>query len=156
MRIHLVAVGTRMPGWVDEGFREFARRLPSEVPLELREIPAGRRGKGIPPARAIAEEGSRMLGALPKEARVVALEVDGRPWSTADLARQLRDWQTDGRDIALLVGGPDGLAPECRARAVLRWSLSPLTLPHALVRVVIAEQIYRAWSINAGHPYHRE
>lgn len=114
-----------------------------------------KRTKAADTGRLIQQEGERMLGALPKGARVVALDVRGRPWSTQQLAGQLEAWMAGGRDVALLVGGPDGLAPECLERAEQTWSLSPLTLPHPLVRVVVAEQLYRAWSITQGHPYHR-
>lgn len=155
MRIHLIAVGTRMPGWVQEGYREYAGRMPPECSLHLVEIPPGRRGKGADVARAVREEGERMLAAVPRDARAVALEVEGRSWSTEALAQRLGDWLQDGRDLALLVGGPEGLSEACRARAELQWSLSPLTLPHSLVRVIVAEQLYRAWSVLQGHPYHR-
>ncbi len=156
MRIRLIAVGNRMPGWVEEGYREYARRLPRECALELVEIPPGRRSRNADIARILREEGERMLAAIPKGARPVALDVGGRAWDTPGLARQLGAWLEEGRDLALLVGGPEGLAPEVRARAELSWSLSPLTLPHPLVRVVVAEQVYRAFSLLRGHPYHRE
>jgi 23S rRNA (pseudouridine1915-N3)-methyltransferase len=155
MRIHLVAVGTRMPAWVTTGYTEYARRLPRECSLQLVEIPVSKRRKSLPAARAMQEEGQLMLAAIPAGCLVVALDVAGRTWSTEVLAVRLQDWMAGGRDVALLVGGPDGLAPECLAIAELTWSLSALTYPHALVRIVVAEQFYRAWSINAGHPYHR-
>ncbi len=155
MRIHLIAVGARMPAWVTQGFEEYARRLPADCALQLVEIAAGKRGKNADIARITRDEGERTLAAIPKGALVVALDVKGRAWSTEQLSRQLDSWLHDGRDIALLVGGPEGLAPECLARAEQRWSLSPLTLPHPLVRIVVAEQLYRAWSILNGHPYHR-
>lgn len=156
MRILLIGAGTRPPAWVEAGFQDYARRLPPECRLELAEIPLGRRGKGQDPARAIASEGQRMLQAIPAGSRVLALDLAGQAWSTADLARKLGDWLAQGRDLALLVGGPDGLASACLERAETRWSLSPLTFPHALVRVLLAEQLYRAWSLLRGHPYHRE
>jgi len=155
MRIHLFAVGTRMPAWVSTGFREYAKRLPRECSLRLVEITPGRRGKSIPVERAIGEEGQQMLAALPRDCLVVALDVQGKSWTTPVLAARLQDWMSGGRDVALLVGGADGLASDCLARADLSWSLSKLTYPHALVRIIVAEQLYRAWSINAGHPYHR-
>lgn len=155
MQIHLLAVGTRMPDWVTQGYEEFAKRLPPECRLRLVEIPAGKRGKGADLNRLIKEEGERMLAAIPKGARVIALDVQGDAWATAQLAQRLDEWRHDGRDIALLVGGPDGLAPPCLERAAERWSLSKLTFPHPLVRIVIAEQLYRAWSILQNHPYHR-
>ncbi len=155
MRIHLIAVGTRMPAWVVQGYEEYARRLPAECALHLVEIAAGKRGKNADIARVTRDEGERMLAAIPKGARVVALEVDGRAWSTEQVAEQLDGWRHAGGDLALLVGGPEGLAPACRAQAGQSWSLSPLTLPHPLVRILVAEQLYRAWSILQHHPYHR-
>jgi 23S rRNA (pseudouridine1915-N3)-methyltransferase len=155
MRLYLVAVGTRLPAWQQEGFAEYTRRLPRECALELVEIPAARRSKSSHTRRAVETEGERMLSALPRDTHVVALDQDGRSHSTEELARLLSRWLEGGRDVALLVGGADGLAPDCLARAEARWSLSPLTLPHGLVRVLVAEQLYRAWSILQGHPYHR-
>jgi 23S rRNA (pseudouridine1915-N3)-methyltransferase len=155
MRIHLIAVGTRMPSWVTAGYSEYARRLPRECSLQLIEIPVSKRRKSLPAARAMQEEGQQMLAAIPADCLVITLDVTGRNWSTEVLAERLQDWMAEGHDVALLVGGPDGLAPDCLARADLSWSLSALTFPHALVRIIVAEQLYRAWSINAGHPYHR-
>ena len=155
MRISLIAVGTRMPEWVEQGYQEYARRLPADYALQLVEIAAGKRGKGADIARITQQEGEKMLAAIPKGARVVALDVQGRGWSTEQLAQAMDEWRHDGRDVALLVGGPEGLAPECLTRAEQRWSLSKLTLPHPLVRIVVAEQLYRAWSILHHHPYHR-
>jgi 23S rRNA (pseudouridine1915-N3)-methyltransferase len=155
MRIALIAVGTRMPDWVEQGYQEYARRLPADYALQLVEISAGKRGKGADIARITQQEGEKMLAAIPKGARVIALDVQGRGWSTEQLAQAMDEWRHDGRDVALLVGGPEGLAPECLAQAEQRWSLSPLTLPHPLVRIVVAEQLYRAWSILHHHPYHR-
>ena len=156
MHIHLVAVGTRMPSWVSEGYAEYAKRLPRECTLKLVEIPLGKRSKHQPVERAVEEEGQKMLAALPRDCQVIALEVQGANWSTQQLSRELESWLTAGRDVALLVGGPDGLAPACQQRAGSAWSLSPLTLPHPLVRVVLAEQLYRAWTLYKGHPYHRQ
>ena len=155
MRIHLIAAGNRMPGWIDEGFREYARRLPSECALQLTEIPLGKRTKTADIDRLRRQEGEKMTAAVPKGALTVALEVNGRPWSTEQLSERLGKWLAEGRNMALLVGGPEGLDPEISRRADQRWSLSPLTLPHPLVRVVVAEQIYRAWTLLKGHPYHR-
>ena len=155
MNIHLLAVGTRMPAWVTTGYEEYARRLPPECRLRLVEIPPGKRSKSQSVERVKAEEGRRLLAAVPPQSRVIALDVAGQSWSTDTLTARLSDWLQGGRDIALLVGGPDGLATECLERAELRWSLSALTLPHALVRVVVAEQLYRAWTVLSGHPYHR-
>lgn len=155
MRVHLVAVGTRLPAWQQEGFAEYAKRLPRECALELVEIPAARRSKNTDTRRAVKTEGERMLAVLPRDALVIALDQGGRSHDTEELARLLARWLEQGRDVALLVGGADGLAPDCLTRAEARWSLSPLTLPHGLVRVLLAEQLYRAWSILQGHPYHR-
>ena len=153
--MRLVAAGTRMPGWVSDGFDSYVRRLPRELSLELMQIPLGHRLKGGPSDRAVAAEGERMLAAS-RGHRVVCLEVTGQALSTPQLAARLRGWMNAGQPVALLIGGPDGLSPDCRAAASLEWSLSPLTLPHGLVRVVVAEQIYRAWTVIKGHPYHRE
>jgi 23S rRNA (pseudouridine1915-N3)-methyltransferase len=144
-----------MPSWVQQGYQDYAKRLPRECCLRLVEIPPGKRGKNADIARAMRDEGQRMLAAIPKGARVIALEVDGLTWSTGQLAQQLDSWLAGGQDIALLVGGPEGLAAEARAAAQQTWSLSPLTLPHPLVRVLLSEQIYRAWSMLQNHPYHR-
>ena len=155
MNIHLIAVGEKMPGWVQAGYLEFAKRLPAESALRLVEVPAGKRGKNADIPRILRSEGERMLAAVPKGARIVALDVAGRAWSTEALAAELETWLADGRDVALLVGGPEGLDPACLAASEQRWSLSPLTFPHPLVRVILAEQLYRAWSIVRNHPYHR-
>lgn len=155
MRIHLLAVGHRPPAWVEQGYREFARRLPPECSLDLLEIPAGHRSRNVDIARLVELEGERLLAAAPSGASLVALDVEGQQWDTPQLAARLNRWMHDGRDVALLVGGPDGLSRTCLDRADITWSLSPLTLPHALVRVIVAEQIYRAWTIIRGHPYHR-
>ncbi len=155
MNIHLISVGTRMPKWVEQGFTEYAKRMPAECSLKLVEIPAGHRGKGADISRAVRDEGKRMLKAIPRDCLVIALEVKGREWSTEQLANKLTDWMGSGRDLVLLVGGPEGLATSCRERADMLWSLSPLTMPHPLVRVVLAEQLYRAWSLMSNHPYHR-
>jgi 23S rRNA (pseudouridine1915-N3)-methyltransferase len=155
MQIHLVAVGQRMPEWVEAGFGEYARRLPRECRLTLREIPAGRRTKGADLKRLIEQEGARQLAAAPAGARVVALDRTGRQMNTEQLAAELKKRLAGGRDLVLLVGGPEGLSAECLKRADETWSLSLLTLAHPVVRVVVAEQIYRAWSILKGLPYHR-
>jgi len=156
MRIHLLAVGERMPAWVNEAFGEYAGRLPGECSLNLREIPALKRGKNADLARIAQEEGARLLEAIPRDCFVVALDERGRSFSTTQLSQRLDDWMHSGRDLALLVGGPEGLTDACRDRADLTWSLSSLTFPHPLVRVILAEQLYRAWSLLRGHPYHRE
>lgn len=155
MRIHLIAVGTRMPAWVEQGYADYAGRLPKDIKLELVEIPLGQRGKNADLARVKQAEGEKVLKALPREALAVALDERGESWSSTELAGELKRWLQEAPDVALLIGGPDGHAPEVLARAQRRWSLSRLVLPHALVRVLVAEQIYRAWSLLANHPYHR-
>lgn len=154
MRIRLLAVGRRMPKWVTTAYEDYARRLPRECRLELVEIAPGRRAGGDV-ARAIAEEDRRLRAAIGADTQVIALTVDGRPWTTEGLADDMRAWLADGRDRALMIGGPDGLGPDSLAAAEARRSLSALTLPHPLVRVIAAEQLYRAHSILSGHPYHR-
>lgn len=156
MRIQLIAVGTKMPAWVTQGYQEYAQRFPGDCQLTLKEIPAGKRGKNSDIPRILAKEGEQTLAAIPKGERIVALDVLGKPWDTPMLAQQLQKWQMDGRNVSLLVGGPEGLDPSCLKAAEQRWSLSPLTLPHPMVRVVVAEALYRAWSLNNNHPYHRE
>ncbi len=155
MRIHLLAVGTRHAPWVTTGFQHYAIRLPRECPLRLTEVPTAKRTRTTPAAGPLEKEGARLLAAVPNGARVLALDRLGQPWDSRALSAAINGWMLDGRDVALLVGGPDGLAPACLARAENTWSLSPLTLPHGLVRVVIAEQLYRAFSLLRGHPYHR-
>lgn len=155
MRLKLIAVGQKMPDWVNEGFREYARRLPPEMPLELIEIPLAKRGRNADVARLVEREGDLMLQAVHDNDWIVALDIPGKAWSTETLSEQMQRWQMQGQNLALLVGGPDGLAPACRDRAAQSWSLSTLTLPHPLVRVLVAEQLYRAWTITRNHPYHR-
>ena len=159
MKVVLAAVGTRMPAWVDAAFRDYAKRLPAACRLALREVPVAYRGtaarKGGNVAEGVRREGEGLLRAAPAGARIVALDERGAVWSTAELAQRLAAWLAEGRDTALLAGGPDGLASACLQRAELRWSLSRLTFPHALVRVIVAEQVWRAWSLLDGHPYHR-
>lgn len=154
MRLIVIAAGTRLPEWVNAGFQEYAGRLGNDYRLELKEIALGQRSAGAP-QQAIAREGERMVSALPASCYVVALQVDGRSMSSEQLAKFLESRAQDGRDVAFCIGGPDGLAPQINERADLRWSLSALTLPHALARVVVAEALYRAVSIIKRHPYHR-
>ncbi|MES9966765.1 MAG: 23S rRNA (pseudouridine(1915)-N(3))-methyltransferase RlmH [Sedimenticola sp.] len=155
MNIHLISVGNKMPRWVQEGYLEYAKRLPGECSLKLVEIAPGHRGKSADIARTLRDEGERMLKAIPGNCQVIALDVKGKAWNTEQLSDRLGDWMNEGRDLALLIGGPEGLAEACLQRADGRWSLSALTMPHPLVRVVVAEQLYRAWSILRNHPYHR-
>lgn len=156
MKLQLVAVGTKMPDWVEKGFREYQRRFPRDMALELVEIPAGKRGKNADIARILQKEGEQMLAAIPKGNHIVSLDLPGKNWETPELAKQLTRWQLDGRDVSLLIGGPEGLSPDCKQAADQSWCLSALTLPHPLVRIITAESLYRAWSINNNHPYHRE
>lgn len=155
MRFHLVAVGTKTPQWVAAGVDDYARRLHGGARLEIHEVAAGARGGGADPERARAEEARRLRGALPRRAYRIALDVRGQRVDSEVIAGRLREWNREGAEIAFLVGGPEGLAPELLAESDERWSLSPLTLPHALVRIVLAEQLYRAVSILHNHPYHR-
>jgi 23S rRNA (pseudouridine1915-N3)-methyltransferase len=156
MRIKLIVVGKKMPNWVEQGYQEYAKRLPREISLELIEIPLAHRGKNPDIKRLMDKEGEQMLATVKPQEHNVALEVTGKAMTTEQLAKRLAFWQASGKDINLFVGGPDGLSPACQQSANEAWSLSPLTLPHPLVRVILAETLYRAWSVNAGHPYHRE
>jgi 23S rRNA (pseudouridine1915-N3)-methyltransferase len=155
MKINLVAVGNKMPTWVTQAFEEYSRRLPRECQLQLVEIAPARRSKNAQPLQWMKEEAERILAAIPDNHLVIALEVTGKSWSTETLSQNMENWLSDGRDVSLMVGGPDGLDPQCLQRADLKWSLSALTLPHPLVRIVLAEQIYRGWTILQNHPYHR-
>lgn len=154
MRLKIIAVGTRVPDWVATGFDEYLRRMPRDNRVELIAVPAADRRKARPVTDWQEEEAARLQSAA-TGCQIVALDERGRSFSTDALARRLEGWRMDGRDVAFLIGGADGLAPHVRQQADLIWSLSPLTLPHALVRVVLAEQLYRAWTIMIGHPYHR-
>lgn len=155
MKCRLIAAGTRLPDWVNEGFREYQKRLRAPLVLELEEIPIPKRRPGENPQRAVAQEGASMLATIRPQDYVVALEIGAPSMSTAALGAWLATRLREAKPLALLIGGPDGLAAGCLERADQHWSLSPLTLPHALVRVVVAEQLYRAMSLLAGHPYHR-
>lgn len=155
MRIRLLAVGSKMPAWVEEGVETYRKRLPREFALEIEEIALGQRGKNADIAKARAQEGQRIRDKLRADEYVVALEVKGKPWTTEQLAQEADVWRMSGQDVVLLVGGPDGLEPSLSAEADKTWSISPLTLPHPLVRVMLAEQLYRAWTLLVGHPYHR-
>jgi 23S rRNA (pseudouridine1915-N3)-methyltransferase len=155
LRLELIAASNRQPGWVDSGYAEYADRFRGRCTLELKVLPLARRTSSAAPERALAEEGARMARAIPAGAHVVALAEAGKPLSTKELAAKLERWSELGAPVALLLGGPDGIGPEALARAGERWSLSPLTLPHGLARVVVAEALYRAWSLLQNHPYHR-
>lgn len=161
MKVHLIAVGTRMPAWVEEAVGEYRKRLPKNFELIITEVPLARRGKGANKgagdvARWCEAEGKALLGATSPGQFKVALDVKGKALSTEAMADRVRQVMEQGRDLALLVGGPDGLSGQCLGEADESWSLSALTMPHTVVRIVVAEQIYRVWSVLNGHPYHRE
>lgn len=155
MKIKLIAVGTRMPGWVDEAVEEYVRRLPGDFSLQVRAVPMARRGRNADAGKARQQESDSLLGQVDDRDTVVVLDVEGQRHTTDSLALRMAGQQQRGSDLALLVGGPDGLDARCLQRADERWSLSDLTLPHPLVRVVLAEQLYRVWTVLQGHPYHR-
>lgn len=155
MKLRLLAVGNKMPDWVEQGFHEYARRLPKDCTIELVEISPGHRGKNASIDKAMQQEAEALRKAIRPNDHVVALAVNGKPWSTEQLSGQLEDWRGLGCDVALLIGGPDGMTDDIMKLAKQRWSLSALTLPHPLVRVLLSEQIYRAWTILQGHPYHK-
>ncbi len=155
MKLHLLAVGQKMPAWVQQGCAEYDKRMPPHLKIQLKEIPPAQRAQKKPVAQYREEECQRLAAALPPQAHVVMLDVTGKAWSTEELAQQLDGWQQLGQPVALTIGGPDGYTEAFRQQAQQRWSMGPLTLPHPLVRVVLYEQLYRAYSILAGHPYHR-
>lgn len=155
MKITLVSIGSKPPAWVEDGSQEYFKRLKGQLDLKLIDLPLGKRSKNTDIKKTIAAEGDAMLNVIQNKDVVIALEVTGKAWSTGQLAKNLSHWQMQGDNITLLIGGPDGLDPRCAARADQSWSLSNLTLPHPLVKVILAEQLYRAWSILNNHPYHR-
>jgi 23S rRNA (pseudouridine1915-N3)-methyltransferase len=155
MRILIVAVGTRMPAWVGAGFEDYRARMPREVCFELIEVKPERRAAGMPVERLLAAERERIRAALPKGCCTVVLDERGRALTSGQLAAQLRRWREAGRDLAFVIGGADGIAAEVKSQADMLLSLSPMTLPHGLARVALAEQLYRAHTISSGHPYHR-
>lgn len=155
MKLLIVAVGQRMPDWAQSAYDDYAKRLPPELRVEIRTVKTETRGPKTLET-LLAAERERIQAVLPRGCRVVVLDERGTTLTTQALAEQLRGWQLEATDVALVIGGPDGLEPAFRAAAHQRIRLSDLTLPHALARVLLIEQLYRAWSINAGHPYHRE
>lgn len=155
MRLLLLAIGQKMPAWITGGFDEYARRMPPHLKLDLVERPVSPWASRGDVARSMREEAQVLRAAIPEDARIIALDERGSAWTTRQLSERLADWQMDGRDMVFLIGGPDGLDPPLCDEAHARWSLSKLTLPHPLVRVIVAEQLYRAWSLLSGHPYHR-
>ncbi len=155
MKIRLLCVGTRMPDWVEAGVEEYRKRLPRDFELQVQEVPLAQRGKSGDGAQARLKEGEALLKLIGKGEHVVALDVLGKSFSTEALAEEVRSIRDGGRNLCLLVGGPDGLSEACLSRADGRWSLSALTFPHPIVRIILAEQLYRVWTLLQGHPYHR-
>jgi 23S rRNA (pseudouridine1915-N3)-methyltransferase len=145
-----------MPAWVNQGVQTYTKRLPRHIELEFRELPVAQRASGSTPQKLKQKEGENLLKAVPDSAYVIALDEHGKSWDSTGVAAQLEYWMANYPNIVFLIGGPDGLAESCKQQADELWSLSPLTLPHPLVRVVLAEQIYRAWTLVQGHPYHRD
>jgi len=156
MRLIIASVGQKPPAWAETAYDEFARRFPPELRLELKAVKAEPRTTGKTAAQMMAAEAQRLEAAIPQGARRVILDERGTRWSTKELTARLAFWQGDGRDVVFLIGGPDGLDPALKATADETARLSDLTLPHAFVRVLLAEALYRAWSVQVGHPYHRE
>lgn len=156
MKIRLIALGTKMPAWVSQGCDEYLKRLRGQLSLELVELPIAKRSKNTNAQRCMAEEAEAVRKVLRERERLVALDVKGKVLSTEALAGRLSSWKMDGQNIAILIGGPDGIAADLLAMADEKWSLSAMTMPHPIVRIILAEQLYRASSINNGHPYHRE
>lgn len=156
MQLLVAAIGQRMPGWVNEAWNEYARRFPRNLTLDLKELPMTRRGRNANPVQMKESDSAALMSGVPDGYRVVALDERGKDWSTRELAQRLERWMLEERGVCFLVGGPDGLSRACRQSAQDSWSLSRLTLPHPMVRVILAEQLYRAWTISRNHPYHRE
>ena len=155
MKITLIAIENSPPAWANDGFETYAKRLPKDYQLSLISIPANKRGKNAPIEQILEQEGERIIQAITPGQHIIALDRLGSAVSTQNIADKLLQWHDHHQDICLLIGGPEGLSPACLARAHTQWSLSALTLPHPLVKVVMAEQLYRAWSIHQNHPYHR-
>ncbi len=156
MHIRLLAVGERQPAWVDEAFDRYAARLPREWRFRCESIATARRSRGGKADKARRDEGARLLSRIDRAEQAVLLDERGKQMSSRSFADRLAGWQTDGRDLTFVIGGPDGFSDEVRKRADFTWSLSSLTMPHGLVRVLFIEQLYRAWSLHSGHPYHRD
>jgi 23S rRNA (pseudouridine1915-N3)-methyltransferase len=156
MHMRLLAVGDRQPAWVDDAVGSYSTRLPREWRFRIETPGTARRDKGASPARAIEAESARLLDRMDRREQVILLDERGRQLTSIELATRLAGWQADGRDLCFVIGGPDGVSEAVRDRAEFCWSLSRLTLPHGLARVLLVEQLYRAWSLGANHPYHRE
>lgn len=155
MDLTVAAVGTRMPSWVQEAWSEYAKRFPRGYSLQLKEIPLAKRARNADIKALQQAEGEALLSAVPAGHRIIALDERGRQWSTMELASQMENWMQAERGVCFLVGGPDGLPEQCRQRAQNVWALGKLTLPHPMVRAILAEQLYRAWTVTQNHPYHR-
>lgn len=156
MRITVLAVSRRLPGWIDAGIEEYSRRLPPDIKPQVMEITPARRGKQTGTEKALGEESGRIRRAIPESALMILLDERGKTLSTQQLAAELETWTLDNRHVTFIIGGADGVAPEIRDHADAVWSLSALTLPHGMARLLLVEQLYRAWSILNNHPYHRE
>lgn len=156
MIIHFITVGQKMPKWVQDGYAEYAKRLPKSCAIKLVELPMAQRGKTGSVEKYKTEEAKKILAAVPKGARLIVLDEHGQQVTTKQLAVKLEDWLSGGQDVALIVGGPDGLDQSLIQQAQWKWGLSKLTMPHPMVRILVAEQLYRAWSVINNHPYHRE
>ena len=156
MHLRLLAVGERQPAWVDDAVASYTGRYPREWRFRVDAVPVARRSRNEPAARAVETEGRQLLERLGSDERLVLLDETGRQFTSAELGDVLSAWQGDGQDLCFVIGGPDGVADAVRKRAAFCWSLSRLTLPHGLARILVAEQLYRAWSLGIGHPYHRE
>ncbi len=156
MNIHLIEICDKSPDWAKSGFLNYSKRIPKNIKFHLKEVRPGKRSKNVDLKKILFEEGQRMISMIPKGSLIIKLEIKGQKWTTKDLSLNLQNWMNNSKDIVFLVGGPEGLPPECKEISPISWSLSTLTLPHAIVKIFIAEQIYRAWSILQNHPYHRE
>lgn len=155
MILTIAAVGQRMPVWVQTAWTEYARRFPRGMALELKEIPLLKRSRNAAVDSLLKAEGNALLSAAPEGHRLIALDERGKQWTTMELSAQMENWMREEKGVCFLVGGPDGLASHCRERARDVWALGRLTLPHPMVRAILAEQLYRAWTITQNHPYHR-
>lgn len=155
MNIEIVAVGTKEPDWVTSGVKEYQKRLPRDWQINIRELNVSKRHKGEPAEKHISDEGKRMMSMLNTDGRIIAMDSRGSNWSTLELSKKFEAWQYDYKQVQFLVGGPDGLSEECLSTAHESWALSRLTFPHFIVRILLAEQIYRAWSVLNNHPYHK-
>lgn len=155
LQLRIISVSAKPPAWLRQGFEEYKKRLSPICTLDLIEVPLEKRGTQKNTQPFINREGEKILSLLKAQHLVVALDLKGKSWSTTELAQQFEKWQLENKNIDFIIGGPDGLANACLQRATVKWSLSPLTLPHLFVRLIVVEQLYRAWSILQGHPYHK-